>query len=65
MISEVASQMVEILSVLEICDKSRHSPLVWLLESAEKNRQTYFGAIIRVSQHSFEDSTKKKLHTIA
>ncbi len=33
---------------------------VWMLESAVKNRQTYFGAIIRVSQYSFEDSIQKK-----
>ena len=37
-----------------------HPPLVWLLESAVNNRQTYFDAIIRVSQYSSEDSIQKK-----
>ena len=37
-----------------------HPPLVWMLEIAAKNRQTYFGAIIRASRYSFEDSIQKK-----
>jgi len=43
-------------------DMSDFRRWLWLLVSAVKNRQTYFAAITRVSQHRFQDSiqiTKK------
>jgi hypothetical protein len=53
------NQKVKISSTLNTCEISR-PPLVWLLAFALKNRITYFNAIIRVSQYSFENSIQKK-----
>jgi len=60
MISEIATQKVEISSALISCDMSDIRLALVVLVSDVKNKQIYFGAIIRVSHYSFDDSIQKK-----